>query len=374
MFGPFKSDDEVITALYAQGWFRDTGAYVLVDGQFGSTGKGLAASVLAALTLERPERMVDWVVSNAGPNSGHTAVVYNHGAGAETKWVNCQLPIVSSILDAYGHTPKVWLNGGAVIDPAKLYEELATMHRPGQVFIHPHAAVIGDAAKDANRALTAQIASTGKGTQPAAALRILRQGQVYDDLLASEADPTMNHVWPSPDSAPLLHDARVLIETSQGMSLGINSGFYPFCTHRECTVSQALSDARLPPQFRRKTMVVLRTFPIRVGNTEGSSGPGYSDQKETTWEAIGQTPEITTVTKRVRRVFTWSRQQFRECLRVNWPDTILLNFMNYLPVTEGHRLLQTVREDIRTVMGEDANPLILTGWGPFADDVRLAHI
>lgn len=374
MFGPFKSDDEVITALYAQGWFREPGAYVLVDGQFGSTGKGLAASVLAALMLERPERMADWVVSNAGPNSGHTAVVYEHGANTHRKWINCQLPIVSSILDQYGHTPRVWLNGGAVIDPAKLAEELATMKRPGQVFIHPHAAVIGAEAKQANDALTRAIASTGKGTQPAAALRILRQGKVYDDLVADAPDDEAANEWPLTETHPPLHGARVLVETSQGMSLGINSGFYPYSTHRECTVSQALSDARLPPQARRKTMVVLRTFPIRVGNTEGSSGPGYSDQKETTWEAIGQTPEITTVTKRVRRVFTWSRQQFRECLRVNWPDTILLNFMNYLPVTEGHRLLQTVREDIRVVMGEDANPLILTGWSPFADDVRLAHI
>lgn len=372
-FGPFKVDPAVMSALYGQGWFREPGAYVVVDGQFGSTGKGLACSLLAGYALNHHERMPDWIVSNAGPNSGHTAVVHEHGDQGQRTWVNMQVPIVSSILSHYFHPRPTWLNGGAVVAPKTLANELGELSVQAyeDFRIHPHAAVITDATVEANKRLTARIASTGKGTQPAAALRILRENAVYQDLQGGEVDAFVPvRGWPKSEAHPDFTGLTVLIETSQGMSLGINSGFYPFCTHRECTVAQALSDARMSPRHLRRTMMVVRTYPIRVGNTEGSSGPCYPDQREVTWEEIGQTPEITTVTKRVRRVFTWSRQQFREGLRVNWPDTILLNFMNYIQLNAHPAFLRTVREDIQAVMGH-SEPLLLIGIGPAAHNVLL---
>src|SRR5262245_64787370 len=91
-----------------------------------------------------------------------------------------------------------------------------------------------------------------------------------------------------------------------------------------------MADAGMPPSFHRKTIMVVRTFPIRVGNTENTSGPVYNDQDEMTWAAIGVEPEMTTVTGRIRRVFTWSAEQFKNSLEVLNPDAIVLTFCDYL--------------------------------------------
>src|SRR5690606_13722124 len=125
----------------------------------------------------------------------------------------------------------------------------------------------------------------------------------------------------------------VFVETAQGFSLGLNSArFYPHVTTRECTVGQALADARIAPSRLRKVAACYRTYPIRVGNSPegGYSGDVYPDQHETSFADMGQPEEMTTVTKRVRRLFTWSREQFRESVAANEPDVLFINFANYV--------------------------------------------
>ena len=65
-------------------------------------------------------------------------------------------------------------------------------------------------------------------------------------------------------------------------------------------------------------MMSLRTFPIRVGNIVdadgkelGNSGPFHPDSVETTFAALGVPEELTTVTKRVRRIASFSQQQYK---------------------------------------------------------------
>lgn len=357
-------------ALYDQGWFRDPGAYVLVDGQYGSTGKGVAAAVLAVYAATMASRQIDVVTSNAGPNSGHTGVLSDGEANSPRHvWINKQVPIASAVLDHLGKPVRTYMNGGAVIDTETMQSEWLTLSEEGRrlLAVHPHAAVVTDADRAANVALTAKVASTGKGTGPAAAARIMRGGKVYSDVSFDGLMPDIE----TPDYVDA-QSQKVLVETSQGLSLGINSGFYPYCTHRECTVAQALADARISPRDLRRVMMVVRTFPIRVGNTEGSSGPCYPDQREMTWEEVGQAPEFTTVTKRMRRIFTWSRVQFRDGLVVNRPDTIFINFCNYLSAQQLEELLTSVKDDIEYVCGPAARPLILLGFGPTTHDV-VAH-
>jgi adenylosuccinate synthase len=357
-------DSRVRDMLYTAGWFRANGAYVLVDGQYGSTGKGVAASLLAAYSVEVNEK-IDTVTSNAGPNSGHTAILADG-----TTWVNKQIPIVTSVLDHLGKPAELtYLNGGAVIDVEGLIQEWRKLSPEGQkrVLVHPHAAVVRDEDRDANKSMVREVASTGKGTGPAAAARILRNGHVYSHLLPLDDIPAA-----APVSNPVNAQNRVvMVETSQGFSLGINSGFYPYCTHRECTVAQALADARISATDLQQVMMVVRTYPIRVGNTQGSSGGHYPDQEETTWDAIGQTPEYTTVTRRMRRVFTWSRIQFREALQVNRPTVVMLNFANYLKRPELEILLASMEEDIAQVyrLSFSNRPSILLGFGPSTSDV-----
>lgn len=338
-------------------WFTEEGAYVLVDGQFGSTGKGLMASVIAESCADR----IDVVTTNAGPNSGHTAYLPDNGERIMTQ----QIPVASVVLNRLRvESVATYLNAGAVIDWDILHNEIARFgfHRHN-LLVHPAAAVIEQC--DRNREAMggpSRIASTGKGVGAAIARKILREGNVAVNLL--DWGPAARN-WA---------DARIFVETAQGFSLGINSRFYPHVTSRECTVQQAISDARIPWNQVRKVIACYRTFPIRVGNTDlGTSGDWYPDQTETTFEAIGQETEYTSVTKRPRRIATWSRQQFMEGVYANQPHAIFLNFANYLkdgPPGIEWFIRNNVLMDYQRVLGRPPETVLL-GFGPKNSDVQV---
>lgn len=363
---------DIRIALRSAGWFVSPGAYVLVDGQFGSTGKGLLAGLLAEYGAGR----LTHVTTNAGPNSGHTAY-YQAQDGEPEKIMTQQIPIASVFLEKIGAPVCTILNGGAIIDPDILSDEVskygmtdaATQTR---LLIHPTAAIIIDEDRQADRAIVGKVAGTGKGIGPAIARKTMRLGgpdavETYRPMLPGE--PRFNEM-----SWDRMWDWRydvVFVETAQGYSLGLNSArFYPHVTSRECTVMQAIADARIPVDMVRETVVCLRTYPIRVGNSPegGYSGDCYPDQRELTWEEIGVEPEITTVTKRVRRVFSWSRIQFQECMAANRPSTLFLNFANYMKPPELRGLIETMMEDYRAVIGHDPD-LVLLGFGPNTGDI-----
>lgn len=345
--------DVIRRRMFLKGWFQNEGCYTLFDGQYGSTGKGLLASVIA----EALGHSIDTVATNAGPNSGHTG--YYNGEKILTQ----QIPVASVVMGRMGRAHACYLNAGAVIEPGILeYEHGKYMREAGTpLIVHPTAALVrpehqGDQHSD--------IASTGKGTGPAA-IDKMRRKRTSVVGAGDEAPGDIRALRPD-------ELGRCFVETAQGWSLGINSGFYPYTTHRECGVTQALADLGVSPRQHRRSIVSLRTYPIRVGNTpDGWSGPVYDDQKETTFEAIGQEPELTTVTKRVRRIFTWSDTQFRHMLLANRPDAVFLNFVNYLHVDDRkvfveHKIMRPYRE----TMGHDPD-FVLLGHGPLNEDVHL---
>ena len=368
---------DVVGALDKAGWFRSEGASVLVDGQYGSTGKGLMADVLAKYSVATGN-WPDIVTTNAGPNSGHTAVM-DDGYKIMTQ----QVPVFSAVA-AYSGNPGIetHLNGGAILDMAQVHKEMQELGV--YPYVHKSAAIIHpDQMKAFNSGSMDAIASTGKGVGQAMASKVLRQpyttgtigeaamlrdGKAFRASHAGYFDSLCFY-----DRVPDYTNRTVFVETAQGFSLGINSGFYPYTTSRECSVPQALADAGLSHRSVRNVVMCVRTFPIRVGNTSmGNSGPCYEDQQETSWETLGQTPELTSVTKRVRRVFTWSNQQFRDALRVNAPDTIFCNFMQYVDRDEEAAFIANLRDVYASVMGERLNTLLL-GYGPRAADV-VVHV
>jgi adenylosuccinate synthase len=350
------------------GWFEKPGAYVLVDGQFGSTGKGLMAAFLA----EYGRDQITHVTTNQGPNSGHTAFYrwqdgFNEG---HVEVMTQQLPVAGVMMKKLDRRPLVLLNAGAIIDPDIL---LGEVNRFGMIdfLIHPNAAVITKEDKATDQVTLKRIAGTGKGIGPAQAAKIMRHGvSLAQDLYR----PMLPAGFPSRlgwDNFWDWDQDVVFVETAQGFSLGVNQArFYPNVTSRECTVMQAISDARIPAQMVKGVIACFRTYPIRVGDTENSSGGCYEDQIETTWEAVGVEPELTTVTKRVRRVFNWSRIQFKECIAANRPDVVFLNFCNYMGASMLDALVDNIREDYAQVMGGGRAPTILGGFSRHQEDIR----
>lgn len=350
-------------------WFNEPGAYVLVDGQFGSTGKGLLAGYIA----ERSGGRITHVTTNAGPNSGHTAYYLHAGFDDQVdyeKIVTQQVPVASVFLAKMGQEATTLINAGAIIDSEILAREVKQWLDHHHVLVHPCAALINDIARSTDAANVASVSGTGKGVGPAMQNKIGRTSNAvarstYYPMYPTLRPPTLDwdRFWDWSEDV-------VFVETAQGFSLGINSAkFYPFVTSRECTVMQALADARIPASRLRKVVMCLRTYPIRVGSVEGTtSGDCYPDQREMTWEEVGQPAELTTVTKRQRRIFSWSSRQFKEAVAANEPNVLFLNFCNYLDSLKLIALIQEMRTDYFNVLGRMPEQILL-GFGDKSENI-----
>jgi len=345
---------------------RQGKASFLLGGQWGSEGKGAAAAFVATHLAERGEAF-DIVTTNAGAQAGHTST---HDGVTKVVF---HLPTASLYHGGLPVRPLSYLNAGSIIDPDGLLRELD--ENPGVILnfaIHPNAAIITPECRDAEMrddSAQTKIASTRKGVGEALSRKVLRSG------LTAKDHPVLSQWVRRLDlNDAMLRGSSVLVEVPQGHSLSIDGPFYPHTTSRNCTVAAAMSDAGVHPHFYHQSMMVIRTFPIRVGNIgENSSGGHYPDQHEITWEDLGVKAEITTVTKRVRRVFTFSEQQVVEAIAQTRPAVIYLTFCDYFP--EDKRgfaklmvdRLRTMTHRIGSVRHD--GPEILTQWGPTTKDV-----
>lgn len=316
---------------------------ILIDGQFGSTGKGLVASYIGWYNH------VDIAITNASMNAGHTFYVN------DVKYVTKHLPITGIL----NKRSTIYLCAGAIINPEYLMQELKTFDiDPNRVCIHPRAAIIEEQDREhETKGSVKKIASTQSGVGSALIRKIDRKAKLAKD------NPLINHMVNEIDLAFYLDQGVIVgMEVPQGFSLSINSGYsYPHCTSREITVTAAMSDAQLHPSYLGNVFAVIRTFPIRVGNivedgkVVGDSGPFYPDSKETSWEELGFEKEYTTNTKRVRRVATFSMIEYKKMLKMFHPDYIFLNFANYLSLDKLQKLLKKLPEVTHVCVGPKIN-------------------
>ncbi|RJQ44796.1 MAG: hypothetical protein C4534_06065 [Gaiellales bacterium] len=308
--------------------------WMIIDGQWGSTGKGLIAGYLARKF--KPQG----AVCNFGPNAGHT--FRYEGRTVMTR----QLPTAIVSPDV-----KVILIGpGAIIDPEVLDKEMvefADLLKDKNVFIHERAAVTTRFHRELEQEALAHISSTGKGTGAAMCQKIMRGAESniardYKDKGYKWSDRVCGHDM---FMSVLLSLDTMQIESAQGFELGINSGsHYPYCTGRDVTPAQVMADCSIPHVYFNflTTFCSLRTFPIRVGDQYdaegkkvGTSGPVYQDQEEITFEKLGVPDERTTVTGKIRRIFTFSNYGTRRMFQSVRPGYIFLNFVNYLTKSPG---------------------------------------
>lgn len=337
---------------------------VIVDLQFGSCGKGLLAGYLAE--KEKP----DTLITAWAPNAGHT---YINAEGR--KFVNIALPngIVSPNLK------RILLGPGSTINPELLMVEMdayGDLLEGVEILIHENAAVVTEDHRTEEAQGMVGIGSTMKGVGAAAIQKIRRQPTTNNTaghmLLGTPLEGMVVDRWAYRDALAKAEVAQ--IEGAQGFSLGINSGFYPYTTSRECTTAQLLSDCAIPLDMVlgggvMKVWGVCRTYPIRVANRHdkdghqiGWSGPCYPDQHELDWAELGREPELTTVTRLPRRIFTFSYMQVTEACRMNGVDEIFLNFANYLDPLRADAM-------IKQITAHTGITPSLVGYGPTVNDV-----
>jgi len=338
---------------------------IIVDCQYGSTGKGLIAGYLAE--RDKPDTLVTAWAANAG----HT---YIDRAGR--KFVHTMLAngVVSPGLE------RVLLGPGSILNLDNLLAEIKSCHdliidNEIPIYCHANAAVITQQHRDEEEGPMTLIGSTKKGCGAAAIQRIRRNPNDMNtalQLLNNHPVSEFVRVVTPMEYATVLDDAQIVqVEGAQGFSLSMYHGFYPYTTSRDVSTAQILADCAIPFSGYGGLSVLgtCRTYPIRVANRFNSegiqvgwSGPIYPDQEETTFESLSQPVELTTVTKLPRRIFTFSQQQVAEAVRMCGVNEIFLNFCNY------------IREEVEfnriNNMIEKSAPIVYEGWGPTANDIN----
>lgn len=280
---------------------------VVVGGQAGSEGKG---AIAARLHKDHP---YGWAVRVGGPNAGHT-VVDREGH----KFAFRHLP-VAAVID-----PEVNLviAAGSEVDPRVLREEIELAEGMGhevtrRLYVDYEATLL----EERHAVIEGGIltGTTGKGVGAARAARAMREAKTwkeYGGMYASNTQEVLRVAQAAGDS--------ILIEGTQGYVLGSRAGFYPYCTSGDCKAIDFMAQAGLVPQ-EVETWLIARTYPIRIA---GKSGPLPG---ETSWEELGLTPEITTVTKKVRRVGAWNPGWVESAVRANGGSRVkvALTFADY---------------------------------------------
>jgi adenylosuccinate synthase len=388
---------------------------VVTDGQFGSTGKGLITSYLAQ--KHRPEFLSNTNMANAG----HTAVNVDG-----TAYIAKAMPS-AAILRKWlpGYNPWIIMGSSSAFTLPQLIKEVEITGSVDRLIIHQRAMVITEEHRqreNEGKDSTKHLASTMQGCGAAIADKIQR---LPGTKLAVDYEELSRFVfcktWTRPSSiledmslfdpfnvmckhhCEALHEYidcvlratfTFLHEGAQGFSLDINHGHsYPTCTSRGTSAIQNLADMGISPKFLGDVYLVLRPYPIRVGNViedgvqQGYSGGGYDDQVEIDWEEIARKSgmpleyatilrekEKTTVTKRVRRVFSFSKRQLREAVMVNGATKLALNFANYIDwacfASSSRDKLTTKILDFIKMLEDDAGiPVTLVGTGPQYDHV-----
>lgn len=139
------------------------------------------------------------------------------------------------------------------------------------------------------------IGATGKGCSVALVSKIKDRGkgyQLFQQWLEERGDGTIEpidlHGVTFTDTQSLLHRAydfgdSILIEGTQGSLLDFHLGPYPYTTHKQTIASQWVTECGLAPGMLYETILVARTYPIRVA---GNSGPL---SKEITWPNLART-------------------------------------------------------------------------------------
>ena len=207
-----------------------------------------------------------------------------------------------------------------------------------RLHIDPQAMIIEEQDIQFEEADLRGIGSTKQGVGSATARKVLRNA----------ADPPVRLAKQRPELNPYIENAsdfldrtfrnggKVFLEGTQGTGLSLHHGDYPYVTSRETTVCGCLAEAGIPPSRLRRTLMLMRTYPIRVGGDEPSGPMGTSisiaeiARRSGLSSAKISRTERTSTTNRPRRIAEFNWSLLRESTQLNGPTDIALSFTDYI--------------------------------------------
>lgn len=388
---------------------------IILDCLHGSSGKGKTSSYLIDV------HKVRHVSSANAPNAGHTV------SFGDKKFVAKAIPTACGLYGVFGYDVTGYISPGSAFTWSQLLKEWKECNFP-RLVIHDRAIIVTadhKAREEHGEQSTRHIASTMQGSATAFSDKMLRLKSV---LLAGSNDfdgwmqyPEFKAFFEENPSKKEVFQEKILIETgiefrravqgiihsgapwfhegSQGYALSIDHGNqYPNCTSRNCDTQMALSYMGVAPQLVGDVYLNIRSLPIRVGNVmesdgtqSGYSGDFYPDQTELTWEEVGlqagmppeeiaqlKKNELTTVTKRLRRVATQSWIGLADASATCGATKLCLNFPQYLDWNDRgirggkealSKLSKKTREYIDKCESVTNLPVVYIGTGADHNDV-----
>lgn len=367
---------------------------VVLDSQAGSCGKGKFIGYLAQ------KDNASFAINNFMSNAGHTYEDDKYG-----RVMTQHLPTSMVNPDT-----QLYIGPGAAITPSILFDEILHYRDiigDREIVINPRAMVIKPEHAEKEKQII-RSGSTFKGCGAACADKVMRVpgtqlfGEWYrykdwSEVVGQKTDCDsvnfiLSHVRVE-DGMFDLNNAidcgeSVMIEGSQGCDLDINYGLpYPNTTSRQCHAGQLVADCGISPRLVTDIVMIMRPYPIRISNKTNigidiSSGD-YDGSQELTWDEIKKRcgapegvdfGEMTTVTKKMRRVFemNWGRLEYVTLL--NRPTCIALNFVQYLDYNAlGCKKLRDLPSKVRSFIDrvEDVTNVKvgLIGTGAKNDDI-----
>jgi len=320
---------------------------IVVGGQWGDEGKGKIVSYLCL--KDKPD-----IVSRAGvgPNAGHT--VKHQGK----KYALRLTP--SGFLYAKA---RLLIGAGVLVNPQVVIEEIRTLGIEKRIGIDKRCGIIEEHHINYDKEskhLSGKIGSTGTGCGPAnidRAKRTLKQAQDVRSLKPYLADV------PFEVNEALEKGMKVLIEGSQGFSLSLFYGTYPFVTSKDTSASMAAVDVGVGPRNIKDVIVAFKSYPSRVGE-----GPFPTELSPEESKRLG-IAEYGTVTGRKRRAGAFDYDQGRYSAMINSASQIALTCIDYLDKdSRGVRKYEKLSSKAKAFIDEVENkvgvPVTLISTGP----------
>ncbi len=326
-------------------------ATVVVGGFFGDEGKGKIISYLAL------KDDVDVAVrGGVGPNAGHTTVY----RGVKGK--------VRMLPSAFvNERTRLMVGAGVLVNPEVLLQEIERFGVKDRFMLDPNCCIIERRHVELDRRghLKDVIRTTGTGTGPANADRVLRKARLARDV--PELKEYLGDVAFEVNRA-IDEGKRVLVEGTQGTYLSLYHGTYPYVTSKDVTASAICSDVGIGPKKVEEVLVVFKAYVTRVGGGPLDGELSEEEVRRRGWVEFG------TVTGRMRRVAPFNFKLAKRAVMLNSATQVALTKLDVLyPECRGVRefegLSERAKEFVERVEEELGVPVTLIGTGEESMDV-----
>lgn len=282
---------------------------IVVGGNFGSEAKGHLTGDLTSADANNDQHVV--CVRPGAHQAGHTVV-----GGDGRRWALRQVPVAA----VTNLTADLYIAAGSEVSHDTLLDEVRQLDEAGykvsdRLIIDRSATWLTDEHIEMETPeKELKTGSTRKGVGAARSERIWRRAELIEKC------PLIPSAWLHSDTGTMMAEqlragAHLVVEGVQGYGLGLHTEFYPNTTSGDCRAIDFLAQCGISPWSAGvptpDVWVVIRPYPIRIA---GASGPLKG---ETSWKALGLPEEITTVTKKTRRVGEWDPDLVRDAVRAN---------------------------------------------------------